>query len=208
MYNLSLYRHKLSGHCHRVELFLSLLKLEINIIDIDLARGQHKQAEFLAKNPLGQVPVLTDGEVILFDSNAILVYLAKNYAPESYWYPSDPLLAAQVQQFLSIAAGPIANGPAAARLITIFGAELDYSKAIEIATAILTTINKQLQDREWLVGSKPTIADLSTYSYIAHAPEGGISLAPYRNVLNWLSRIEALDGFLPMQKTDTGVLVS
>ena len=71
------------------------------------------------------MPVLRDGDVLLSDSNAILAYLANTYAPNSNWYPSDPVRTALVQKYLSIAAGPIANGPAAERLVKIFDAELD-----------------------------------------------------------------------------------
>ncbi|HET6829045.1 MAG TPA: glutathione S-transferase N-terminal domain-containing protein, partial [Ramlibacter sp.] len=72
---IKLYRMSLSGHCHRVELFLSLLGLTCELVEVDFAAGQHKQAAFLAKNPFGPIPVIEDGDVTLADSNAILVYL-------------------------------------------------------------------------------------------------------------------------------------
>src|SRR6266446_5273835 len=83
---IKLYRHVLSGHSHRVELFLSLLGLPYEMIDVDLAAKAHKAPEFLAMNPFGQVPVIQDGEITLADSNAILVYLAARYADER-WLP-------------------------------------------------------------------------------------------------------------------------
>ncbi|HEY0825026.1 MAG TPA: glutathione S-transferase N-terminal domain-containing protein, partial [Ramlibacter sp.] len=82
------YRMALSGHCHRVELFLSLLGLPHTLVDVDLAAGEHKRPEFLARNAFGQVPVIEDGEVTLADSNAILVYLEGRYAP-GRWLPRD-----------------------------------------------------------------------------------------------------------------------
>ena len=63
--SLQLYRNAVSGHCHRVELFLSLLGLPFESIDVDLAQKQHKAPDFLAMNPLGQIPVLCDGELTL-----------------------------------------------------------------------------------------------------------------------------------------------
>src|SRR5262245_47792256 len=95
----------LSGHSHRVELMLSLLGVRFERIDVDLFGGAHKQPAFLAKNPFGQIPVLEDGEVTLADSNAILVYLASRYDRERRWLPQDPIAAAQVQRWLSVAAG-------------------------------------------------------------------------------------------------------
>ncbi|NQD97056.1 glutathione S-transferase, partial [Pseudomonas sp. CrR25] len=121
---IKLYRHPLSGHAHRVELLLSLLKLPTELVFVDLANGAHKQAAFLAINAFGQVPAIDDNGTILSDSNAILVYLAKKYGGGS-WLADEPLAAARVQRWLSVAAGQLAYGPASARLITVFGATLD-----------------------------------------------------------------------------------
>jgi glutathione S-transferase len=115
---IKLYRHILSGHCHRVELMLSLLGIPVELIDVDLANRAHKQPAFLQLNTFGQVPVIDDDGVILADSNAILVYLAKRYAPGK-WLPEDPVSAANIQRWLSAAAGPLAFGAARARLITV-----------------------------------------------------------------------------------------
>ncbi|WP_043435633.1 glutathione S-transferase family protein [Cystobacter fuscus] len=200
---LRFYRYALSGHSHRVELFLSLLKLPSEFIDVDLAKGEHKTPGFLARNPFGQVPVLEDGEVTLADSNAILVYLATRYDPSGHWLPREPVAAARVQQWLSVAAGPLASGPAAARLVTVFGAKLDAERAKAIATQLYTVLDPSLAHRSFLVGEAPTLADVALYSYTAHAPEGGVSLEPYGNVRAWLARIEALPGFVPMPRTPT-----
>ena len=201
MNSLILYRHKLSGHCHRVQLFLSILGLNFNIVEIDLARGDQRTSVFLAKNHFGQVPVLADDDIVVSDSNAILVYLAKKYSPDSNWYPEDPLKVALVQQYLSIAAGPIANGPAAARLVKLFGARIDYVRATEIAGEVLPLIDAELENRQWLVGDEPTIADLANYSYIAHSEEGGINLDAFPHLRNWITNVEGLPGYVPMEST-------
>ena len=111
---IRLYRHPLSGHSHRTELMLSLLGLPFEVVDIDLRAGAHKRRRFWRKNPLGQVPVIEDEGVVIADSNAILVYLAGRYDAGAQWLPRDPLAAARVQWWLSLAAGPIAAGPCAA----------------------------------------------------------------------------------------------
>jgi glutathione S-transferase len=99
----------------------------------------------------------------------------------------------------------VISGPANARLVNVFGANKNQDEAIEIAHSLFTVIEKHLNDRDWLVGNRPTLADISNYSYIAHAPEGGISLAAYPNIHNWLARIENLPGFVPMQATAVGL---
>jgi glutathione S-transferase len=205
MSNIRLYRHALSGHSHRVQLLLSLLNLDAKLVDVDLAAGEHKQAEFLARNRFGQVPVLEDGDTVIADSNAILVYLAEQYDDANTWMPIDPVAAAEVQRFLSAAAGQVAYGPAAARLVNVFGAALDHKRAIEIAHNLLVLLETHLSGRDWLVGSNPTIADVANYAYIAHAPEGDVSLDNYPNVVAWLGRIAALPGFVPMQATAVGL---
>lgn len=206
MSTIKLYRHPLSGHSHRVELLLSVLKLDAEIIDVDLMAGAHKTPEFLAKNPLGQVPVLEDGDVTVFDSNAILVYLASKYDKSGQWYPSEAQASASVQRYLSVAAGPVAFGPATARLVTVFGAGLDQERAIDVAHSILMPLNNALSQRDWLAGAQASIADLANYAYIAHAPEGGVSLDEYPHVRAWLARIEQLPGFVSMQATAAGLV--
>jgi len=202
---MKLYSHPLSGHSHRAHLFLSLIGIEADVLQVDLAAREHKSASFLALNPFGQLPVLEDGDVIISDSNAILVYLAKKYAPEG-WLPEEPAAAAAVQRWLSVAAGEIAYGPCAARLVTLFGAKFDTEEVIGRAHRILQLIDCRLVDREWIAASRPTIADVALYSYIARAPEGNVDRSAYRNVTAWLERIEALPGFQPFQKSPVGIV--
>lgn len=199
-----LYRHPLSGHAHRVELLLSLLNLPTELVFVDLAKGEHKKAEFLAINAFGQVPVIDDNGTVISDSNAILVYLAKKYGSGS-WQLNDPLTEARVQRWLSVAAGQVAYGPAAARLITVFGAAFNADEVINRAHALLKVMENELAASPFLAGSAPSIADVANYSYIAHAPEGNVALEAYPNVRAWLQRIEALPGFVPMQRTAAGL---
>ncbi len=201
---IKLYRHPLSGHCHRAELFMSILGLPYEPVDLDMANGAHKAPDFLALNPLGQVPVIDDSGVVVADSNAILIYLAGKY-DDGTWYPSDPKAAAEVQRWLSVAAGQIAFGPAAARLVTVFGAPLNAEELIARAEGILKIMDGVLADRDFLTGAKASIADIAGYSYIAHAPEGNVSLEPFPNVRAWLARIEALPGFVAMPATKAGL---
>jgi glutathione S-transferase len=201
---IRLHRMALSGHCHRIELFLSLVGLPYELVEVDVAAGAHKSPEFLRMNPFGQVPVIQDGDVTLADSNAILVYLQGRYAP-GQWLPGDPLAAARVQRWLSVAAGPLAFGAAAARVIQLFRRPDDPAAAIARANALLNVMDAELAARAFLVGDQPTIADIANYSYIAHAPEGNVSLEPYPHVRAWLQRIEALPGFVPMIKSAVGL---
>jgi glutathione S-transferase len=198
---IRLYRFELSGHCHRAELMLSLLGLPFEAVDVNLPGKEQKSAEFLRRNPLGLVPVIEDGAATIADSNAILVYLASRYDSTGRWYPREPAASARVQQWLSIAAGPLAFGPAAARVIKLFGAPLDWERAARIATDLFANLERHLERRQFLASEHPTIADVALYSYTAHVPEGGIALTPYPAIRDWLARIEALPRFVAMRKS-------
>ncbi len=193
---ITLHGVELSGHTHRVELLLLMLGLPYRYspAPADVRRTD----AFLKLNPLGQIPVLEDGGLVLADSNAILVYLVRRYAPESNWLPDEPVAAAQVQRWLSIAAGELRFGPAAARVMTLFGAPGDRDACHAIGARILTFTELHMAGHEWLVADHATIADLACYSYIAHAPEGGIMLEPYPAIHEWLRRVEALPNFKPL----------
>lgn len=201
---MKLYHHPLSGHAHRARLFLSLLGVDHELVPVDLAQGAHKQPSFLALNPFGQVPVLDDDGTIVTDSVAILVYLAKKLR-RSDWLPEAPAAAAEVQKWLSVAAGQIAYGPAAARLVTVFGAPFRPAEVIQRAHGILALVETSLADRRFLTGATPTVADVALYSYIARAPEGNVDLQPYPQVRAWLARIEALPGFVAFDRTAAGL---
>lgn len=201
---MKLFHFALSGHAHRARLFLSLVGQPCDLVEVDLARGEHRAPDFLTLNPFGQVPVLVDGDTVVLDSNAILVYLAKRLG-RTDWLPEDAAGAARVQRWLSVAAGPIAFGPAAARLVTLFGATFDAAEVIARAHAILGRVEAELADRPWLAGDRPTVADVALYSYVAAAPEGNVDLASYAQVRAWLARIEALPGFVPFPQSPAGL---
>ncbi|WP_139332982.1 glutathione S-transferase family protein [Insolitispirillum peregrinum] len=202
---IKFYRFEKSGHSHKVQLFLSLLGLPTENIDVDLLGGEQRTPAFLKMNPFGTVPVIQDGAVTVADSHAILVYLALTYADET-WYPRDPQQAAQVQRWLSVSAGMLAFGPCAARLITVFGVEFNPQEVIARAHALLSVMEREVSERPFLTGDVPTIADVANYAYVAHAPEGNVSLADYPHVRAWLARIEALPGFVPMPGTAIGLV--
>jgi len=203
---LRLYRYNLSGHAHRAQLALGLMGLPCELIDVDLRKGEHKTPEYLQMHPFGQVPLLVDGDTAIFDSNAILVYLATRYdSEERRWLPRDPVAQARVQAWLSVAAGQIAFGPAAARLVTVFGHKLNAEEVIARSHALLKVMDRQLATQGFLVGDAPTIADIAGYSYIWAAPEGNVDLSPYPSVRAWLARIEALPGFVPFVRSPVGL---
>jgi glutathione S-transferase len=194
---MKLYDLELSGNCYKVRLFAALAGIALDIVPIDFMGGQHKQAAFVELNPLGEIPVLVDGDLVLRDSQAILVYLALKYGGEA-WLPKEPMHMARIVQWLSTAANEVQHGPGDARLIDKFAYPLDKAFAANKAATILGVIDKHLATRQWLEMGRPTIADMAVFPYVALAPEGSVSLQPYPHIRDWIARIKSLPNFVPM----------
>jgi glutathione S-transferase len=199
---LKLYDAELSGNAYKIRLFLALLGLDHERVPIALGAGETRTEEFRRRNPRAQIPVLEDGEVTVFDSQAILVYLARRYAGEG-WLPLEPWPMAEVMQWLAVAENELLFGLARARAVKLFGRPWDMAQSSAYGTAGLQVMDSHLAGREWLASGRVTIADVACYPYVALAPEGEIDLAPFANVRRWLGRIEALPGYVPM----TGIVL-
>jgi len=192
---ITLYNMPLSGNCHKVRLFLSLLKLPYQMIN--LASGEQHSTDYLQLNPFGQAPILDDDGLIIRDSQAILVYLASHYGGKQWWL-DDACQLAQITAWLSTSANEIANGPAMLRVHHKFGRGIDLVRAQQLSTKVLGIIDRHLENRNWLVGNMLSIADIAVYPYLALAPEGHIYISIYPNIVTWLQRIRALPGYVSM----------
>jgi glutathione S-transferase len=197
---MKLYVSPYSGHCHRVRLLCGLLGIEPELEVVDTATGAQKSPEYLKINPFGQVPAMKEGDLVLRDSNAILLYLAEAYDADRDYLPADPVRRAHVYEWLATAAGPLYLGPARARRIRAFGGDEGHAEAVRVSEALLAVMEEHLASRTWLVDGGPTLADVACYAYIAVAGEGGVDTGPYANVRTWLQSVEALDGFVPMPR--------
>ena len=195
---MKLYDGALSGNAYKIRLYLSLLGLEHEIVPVDLATGDNRTPEYLVKNPRGQIPVLEDGEITVWDSQAILVYLARRYGGEE-WLPLDPEPMARVMQWLAVAENELLFGLARARAVKKFGRDFDLAACQKYGIAGLRVLDVHLQTREWLAGDRPTVADVACFPYVALAPEGEILLNDFSGALAWIERVKALPGFVGMQ---------
>ncbi|MBM95406.1 MAG: glutathione S-transferase [Oceanospirillaceae bacterium] len=194
---MKLYDLDVSGNCYKVRLFAALAGIELTLVPVDFMAGEHKRAPITDLNPLGQIPVLVDGDVSLRDSHAILVYLARAYGGHQWW-PEGAAQQGEVMQWLSNSANEIQNGPNAARLVDKFGLPLDKERTLQVSGIILPFMEQHLASNEWLALGRPTIADCAIFPYLAVAWEGGIDMAEYPNISAWMERIKALPNFVPM----------
>lgn len=194
---MKLYDMELSGNCYKIRLFCALLGLEYEKIPVDLWQGQHKSAAFLQLNPRGQIPVLEDDGALIWDSSAILVYLARQYGDE-HWLPLAPKPMAAVMQWLSVSQNELLYGLARARAALKFKRPWDIEQCQAHGKQGLAVLEQQLSANPWLVGDQPTIADIACYAYIVLAPEAGIDLADFPAIRAWTKRMQALSGYLGM----------
>ncbi len=199
---MRLYDFELSGNCYKVRLLLGMLGLKYERVPVDSSKGETQTPAFKTLNPRGQIPVLEDGEVRLWDSLAILVYLARRYGdPERRggpWLPTDALGEAQTMQWLALSENELLYGLARARAALLFGRPFDIVACQTEGRAGLAVLEGHLTDRDWLVGEVPTVADVACYPYVALADEGGIALGPYSAVQAWLRRFRRLPHYQAM----------
>jgi glutathione S-transferase len=187
----------LSGNSYKVRLLCALLKAPVEIVPVDLAAGAHKKSPLIDLNPFGQVPILEDGDLVLRDSQAILVYVARKWGDDS-WLPTDAEPLARIVQWLMVAENEIARGPGDARRHDKLGYKLDVAQARDIAKGVFTILEARLARNDWLELGHPTIADIACMPYVALGHEGGVPLDPYPAVAAWVARIKKLPGFVGM----------
>ena len=164
-----------------------------------MRKDKHKDPEYRKLSPLGQVPTFVDGDTVITDSTAALVYLAIKYGDER-WLPRDAEGAARVQRWLSTASGEVYRGPVLARAGRQFGRPVDLERADGESKRLFKWMQQELDDRTWLAADHATIADIAMYSYVRVVDEGDIDLGPYPAILRWLEAVENLDGFEAMPR--------
>jgi glutathione S-transferase len=193
---LKLYHLPLSLNSYKVRLLLAFLGVQYEGQIVDLMKGEHKAPEFLALNPFGQVPLLQDGKLLLRDSHAIIVWLARKHGGEQ-WMPRDADQEAVVNAWLAAAAFELRLGPYDARLAKLFPVLcVNYHTVREKTAHALHLFEDRLKGREWLALDHPTVADVAAYPAIAHSSDGDISLDGYNAIQAWLTRVEKLPGFV------------
>ena len=194
---ITLYGSPVSGNAYKARLLLGLLGLEFEETVIDLQAGENRTAAFLALNPRGQIPTLVDGGVTVWDSQAILVYLARRYGEA--WLPVAPAAMAEVMQWLAVSENELLFGLARARAVKYFGRDFDLPSCQTYGHAGLKVLEQRLGAHRWLAAGRPTIADVACMPYVALSHMGGIPLDDYPAVRAWVDRVRALPGFIAME---------
>lgn len=201
---LKLYNYELSGNCYKVRLLLSFLKVHFQPVEVNFFPGkEHKSQWFIQTvNPLGQVPAIDDDGFVLWDAQAILVYLASRYDSTQEWYPPSAEIRGKITSWFAVA-DEITRTASAARLHDAMGYPFDVGQCRAQAYSVFRYIDEHLADselsgHEWLAGSSATIADIACFPYVALAKEGGISLDDFPALRRWVNRLRSLPRFIGM----------
>ena len=195
MSKITFYAHPRSGPSYRVGLALSLMKEPFAFEIVDLPSGAGQKPEYKAKSRFGQVPCIQDGNDTIIQSSAILEYLAEKTGK---FGGKNAIERAHINEWMFWDFDRLCPGLFRSRAYKLGfrkgeQAVIDSYKAD--AEAGLAALESHLKDKEWLALGKPTIADISVYSGIFYAADGGIDVSKYPGISAWKSRIEALPGY-------------
>ncbi|MGR5175355.1 glutathione S-transferase family protein [Vibrio mediterranei] len=189
-----------SGNCLKVKLILSFLGIEHQWIHVNILENETKTPEFLTINPNGKIPaVVLDNGCTLCESNAILGYFAEG----TDFLPNDRYNKAKVYEWLFFEQYSHEPYIAVARFIQKYQgmpeSRVDEFNSLQAGgNKALALMDVQLSKTAFLVGDRPTIADIALYAYTHVAGEGGFNLSHYPNVQRWIISIAAIDGYVGM----------
>jgi glutathione S-transferase len=202
---ITVYGFALSGNCWKVAQILRSTGRAFRWVEIDSNKGETRTPEFLARNPVGKIPVaeLDDG-TILIESNAMLAHFAEG----TRWLPPPGLPRTRVFEWLFFEQYSHEPYIAVARNIISHlhekqkqGARLAQCR--EGGERALGVMEQRLTKHDWLTDAGPTIADLALFAYTQVADEGEFDLARWPAVSAWLARVAALPGIVRLPRNDT-----
>jgi glutathione S-transferase len=201
---MRLYYHPLSSNSRRVLLTAHHLGLNLELVIVDLSEGEHKTSEYLLLNPNGKVPILVDGGFQLWESHAIMQYLADR-TPEQDIYPQDVSARADVNRWLFWSAYHFA--PAAALIIRervskrIVGGSsapdpLEIARGEALLPAVVSVLDLHLAGKQWIAQDRLTLADFAIAAPLMHTSAAQLPVTEFENLQAWFARVQSLDAWV------------
>lgn len=185
-----------SPNCRKVQAVVHELSLRVETVLVDFASGEHRRPDYLALNPNGLVPTLIDGDLRLWESTAIMQYLADVHG-ETTLFPRDPARRADVVRWQCWELAHFGRLLGAALYERLFkplmgmpAAEPAALRALEQLQPFAALLDAQLGERPFVTGSQVTLADYSIGAQLPLARLGRVDLAPYPHIRAWLGRLE------------------
>ncbi|RKH64865.1 glutathione S-transferase family protein [Corallococcus sp. AB049A] len=199
---MKLYFHPLSGNSRRVLLVAAHLDIPLERIVVDLTTGKQREASYLGINPNGRVPVLDDGGFVLWESRAIMVYLAEK-TPGQTLLPADAQGRADVNRWLFWCSAHMA--PANTVLVqenfvkqrTGRGPPdpVEVARGEALVAQAAPVLDSHLAGRTWVAQERLTLADLSLAASFALAGPARLPIEGYANLRAWLGRVQELEAW-------------
>ncbi len=198
---ITLYEQHSSNNCYKVRLLLTHLGRPFRTVEISARDGSTRQADFLARNPIGKVPAvqLDDGRY-LAESNAILLHFAEG----TRFLPADAYERAKVYEWLFFEQYNHEPSIAVRRALIAYEERRAQATPERMAQLLdaghkaLAVMERRLAGADWLAGGAFSIADIALYAYTHTAEEGGYELARYPGILSWLRRVESQPGHITL----------
>ena len=195
---MKLYGFPPSPNTWKVRAVAAHIGLPLELVLVDLSKGQQRTPEYLALNPTGRTPTLVDGDLVLWVSTAIMHYLA-NQKPNSLW-PSNARSRADIMrwqswqlQHWSEGCNPMVFQRLVKKLLDLGPPDaVVLEKATECFHREARVLDAHLSKQPYLTGSEPTLADISVAASIAYNKEAGMPLEPYGHIRDWFARVTAL----------------
>jgi glutathione S-transferase len=201
--SITLHDFELSANCYKVRLLLAFLKIDYTRVAVNVFPGfEHRKPPFRELNPLGQVPVLIDGDRVLRDSQAILTYLASTYDKSGRWLPGESGILGQVMMWLFFAASEL-PASTTTRLHNMLGFPADEAVVRKSARSAFRIMDDHMTRREhegaaWFASGNATLADLALFPSIALSRDFGVEHDEYPALRRWMRRLRSMDGFIVM----------
>lgn len=187
---LTIYGSDLSAPANKVRFAANAIGIPYEYKRVDLRAGEHLKPEFLAINPVGKVPAIDDGGFKMFESNAIIRYLAdKN---NSRLYPRDLRERAAVDMWLDF--GSMHVGTALSKVIynRLFAPlrdipvdENSLQEGLKFLERFLPVVEGQLAKNKYIAGAGITLADINLLALFDPCAIAGIDLSSYKNIVRW-----------------------
>lgn len=198
---MKLYFSPYSSNSRKVRLAAALLDVPLNLVEIDLARREQTEPEFLRINPMGRIPVLDDDGFVLVESSAIMIYLSD--LSESSLYPKDVKSRAIANRWLFWSAshweptiGALVRENVVKAILGLGPPDADQvQRQEEVLRGLASVLDQHLSSREWICGPTITLPDLAVAAAAGNAVRAGFSMLPFRAIEGWFARIRALDAW-------------
>jgi len=198
---LKIYGANLSSPANKIRMTAHVLDLEYEYIQINIREGENRTKEYLAVHPAGKVPAIDDDGFVLFESDAIIKYLATSEA--SSLYPDDIKQRAIIDQWIDFVSIHVSGAMGRVVFNRVFASfakvpvdERSLNDGIKFLGRFLPVIDQQLSKSKYLAGERFSLADIDLLASIDPAEVADIDLSPYEHIVKWRNELKQKDFYM------------